>query len=433
MESQPAVIANISLSVNGLTHIPIDRTRTMTFIVGAERCEVPAFIADFLSPRISDLHRIDPTISEFEVTTELTDKEFMQYLYLARGESLPVTRSNLSRFASLCEEMGNEELLEAIFNIGGDLTVENVLPRLKVRLSRGWCVVDEFSYVASHFHRFKEPELSELPVDAFLAILSDPTLNVENEDSLFDFIADQVDGDPSFFQLFQTVCFQYLSSDRIERIVSWISDSFDRLTLPIWRAISQRLIDSKTSVPDSDVAFAKRIDCSLAEDDVHTGIIYRLKQTYGGDLPNVVIVTTSSVYDDNPEYSGSNLLELDSRFFYGSRNRPGQWFCYDFQQSRVELTNYAIRSYPFGPGHNHPRSWVVEGSVDGRYWAELDTQECCEATNKNDCLTIFPTRPTRALKMVRLRQIGRNHKNTHYLSLSAFELYGAFLEPESTP
>jgi hypothetical protein len=56
----------LALSAKGLGNLPKNvYENDFTFIVGETRSDCPSFIASFLSPRICDLQKSDPTFCKF--------------------------------------------------------------------------------------------------------------------------------------------------------------------------------------------------------------------------------------------------------------------------------------------------------------------------------------------------------------------------------
>jgi hypothetical protein len=81
-----------------------------------------------------------------------------------------------------------------------------------------------------------------------------------------------------------------------------------------------------------------------------------------------------------------------------------------------------------GPNLVHLKNWVIEGSIDGRSWSEIDRQE----NNNTDlngpyAVKTFCVSKVDTFRMIRLRQIGLNHRNDNYIVLTAFELFGAVI------
>jgi hypothetical protein len=74
---------------------------------------------------------------------------------------------------------------------------------------------------------------------------------------------------------------------------------------------------------------------------------------------------------------------------------------------------------------------VVEGFMDGREWTELDHQERRTELFGVNQWAAFSTALRASVRMIRLRQCGPTIRGTHYLTVGAFELFGA-LSPEPT-
>ena len=162
------------------------------------------------------------------------------------------------------------------------------------------------------------------------------------------------------------------------------------------------------------------------------GIIAHFTRECGGNVHKlgVVTVTASSCYGDwwKPE----NAVDFGSGSNFYSNDSPNSWICYDFKGRRVAPTSYSIRSFGYGTGACHPKSWVLEVSNDGSEgsWAVVDSRE-----NNKDLNDVLATRnfaisaPSReAIRFARLRLTGKNHKGSDFLCISALELFGAFTD-----
>jgi hypothetical protein len=86
----------------------------------------------------------------------------------------------------------------------------------------------------------------------------------------------------------------------------------------------------------------------------------------------IVTITLKSVITDDPMFAPKNAADLTSGSQFSSNDEPGQWICWDFREMRVRPTHYTIWAAWL-------KSWVVEGSLDGESWTEIDRQ-----TNNQD-------------------------------------------------
>jgi hypothetical protein len=118
-----------------------------------------------------------------------------------------------------------------------------------------------------------------------------------------------------------------------------------------------------------------------------------------------------------------------ARSWFASGFGPGQWICWDFREMRVRLTHYTLWTA-------YLKSWVVEGSLDGARWTEIDRQtDNQDFTGRNGIYdhdwNTASFRVSRAadFRLIRLKQTDQNHTGNHtLLPLRAVEFFGAFSE-----
>jgi hypothetical protein len=152
------------------------------------------------------------------------------------------------------------------------------------------------------------------------------------------------------------------------------------------------------------------------------GIISYLTKKHGGNVHEKRIVTiTSKSVIDNP-YPPTNVADLTSDRWFNAKNEPGQWVCWDFREMRVRPTHYTIRAALV-------KSWVVEGSLDGASWTEIDRQR-----NNQDfkgwraAMASFAVSKPAECRFIRLTQTDKNHDRNDYLVLRGVEFFGRLSE-----
>jgi hypothetical protein len=109
---------------------------------------------------------------------------------------------------------------------------------------------------------------------------------------------------------------------------------------------------------------------------------------------------------------------------FDSQDLPEQWVCFDFRDMRVTATHYMIRTTGAGERGPHLKSWVIEGSLDGQRWTELDRKKNDGQLKGRNAYASFAMSTSAEVRMIRLRQTGKNHVGNNYLALSAFEVFG---------
>ena len=90
------------------------------------------------------------------------------------------------------------------------------------------------------------------------------------------------------------------------------------------------------------------------------GVIAHLTRECGENVHDtgIVTVTASRVYDS--DYDSKNAVDLGTNSYYLSKNEKDAWICYDFKERRMISTIYSVRSYWYGYGYSHLKSWVGE-------------------------------------------------------------------------
>jgi hypothetical protein len=121
------------LLANGMRNIAISRVdNDFDFVAGGNRSSCPWFVAAFLSPRIAQLHGLDPSICEFHVETKDHKQEFDKFLSFGWGLSVVIDDENVLVVRSIARELGNCELYGLIVEgLEGDLNISNVFERLR--------------------------------------------------------------------------------------------------------------------------------------------------------------------------------------------------------------------------------------------------------------------------------------------------------------
>jgi hypothetical protein len=219
--------------------------------------------------------------------------------------------------------------------------------------------------------------------------------------------------------LLRFVRFEYLSAECISDFFSAVPDSIDR---HLWESISRRLIPQVPLV--SPPKSLKEVEFPLKQAKSVDGIISYLTQKHGGNVHDtgIVTITSKSVYWDAPWCALRNVADLtDTDSAFDSKEEPGQWVCWDFHKMRVRPTNYTIRT-------DLLKSWVVESSLDGEAWTEIDRKTDNEDFMDGWETASFAVSNSAECRFIRLTQTGKNHKGSDYLHIQAFEVFGTFFE-----
>jgi hypothetical protein len=177
---------------------------------------------------------------------------------------------------------------------------------------------------------------------------------------------------------------------------------------------------------DSDVSLSR---FPLKDARSLDGIIAYLTQKHGGNVHDkgIVTITSRSLCNDDHWTALRNLADFTSYAKFCSKSEPGQWVCWDFHQMRVRPTHYTIKAF-------YLKSWVVESSLDGEAWTEIDRKTDNEDFNVGGMQTAsYAVQNPAECRFIRLTQTGPNHSNAFDgrvddLIIAAFEFFGTVIE-----
>ncbi|XP_057400669.1 E3 ubiquitin-protein ligase HECTD1 isoform X5 [Balaenoptera acutorostrata] len=141
-----------------------------------------------------------------------------------------------------------------------------------------------------------------------------------------------------------------------------------------------------------------------------------------------LVVVTSSEGRNLPYGRLEDILSRDSSALNcHSNDDKNAWFAIDLGLWVVPSA-YTLR-HARGYGRSALRNWVFQVSKDGQNWTSLYTHVDDCSLNEPGSTATWPLDPPKDEKQgwrhVRIKQMGKNASGqTHYLSLSGFELYG---------
>jgi hypothetical protein len=187
-------------------------------------------------------------------------------------------------------------------------------------------------------------------------------------------------------------------------------------------SIESDLLQLKTALIEKSV-FPERF--VFQEDDRLNGIIAFLTRDCGGNIADCGIVGIRSNSFSDTTRPAKNAADFAwSSLMFQSKNEPNQWIEWDFKTSQIEPTHYSIRTHGGEAGSIHLRNWVIEGRNEEEKWIQLDERRDDSQLNGRDRIATFEIANRFRFRILRLRQIGFNHRGTHVLAFAAFELFG---------
>jgi len=199
--------------------------------------------ADFLSPKISRLHELDPCLDHYAIETKDPKKLFGQFM--SNDFAVDVAESDrdaYSFFNLLAQELQNQEMFLQIVDLFcKQLDNDNVCDVLQGKQELHLDCSLELEYLAQHFESIHESAISTFNLDQLYQILSRPDFRISNEDFLYALVSRLFRKDSKYFSLLEFVHFEYLSSEKINEFVDDSFEFLPEINAGIWRKIAARL------------------------------------------------------------------------------------------------------------------------------------------------------------------------------------------------
>ena len=334
---------------------------------------------------------------------------------------IPVTPENAVQLRSLCDELGFSEFdedIRAVVN-GGESRMRREVLDLRERVHRLEMMMERTMAQVANIERLLRGQ-ADLPRQ--LAAL---------EQRIHDITADL--------------------NHRIDDVSTTIGGRLDTNCSRLDQRIYEVMLEAAERQDDErDMIQQERnhrqvLERDMARIKLHVekdldrpldGIIAQLTRRYGGNVHDTetVEITASSdgtgfLFKKGPKIVAS----FDDGTLFSTKNEQNSWICYHFKRGiTVSVTSYSIASYyRDSRGVGSPKSWILEGSNDGRQWTVLDRREndyhlAAQNYTVHNYL-IVPASPQR-YSYLRISQTGKNHHDGDTLTIAALEFIGTIFQ-----
>jgi hypothetical protein len=195
-----------------------------------------------------------------------------------------------------------------------EITCENVISRLKFLSEADFNFEPELKFASSHFWELLKDEtyseLKSLNGQVLCGLISNESLKLENEESLWKFICSS-ELIQEFPSLLDHIKYEYLSIESMIEFVEMIDSTFDFLTPNVFAALRARLILYVRPFPTTRSLLSSHP--FLPELPPFAGIICYLTQKYGGNILDrgIIVITASSQNHQREANPLRNLVDLN--------------------------------------------------------------------------------------------------------------------------
>lgn len=459
--------------IQGINDIPIDLyEKDFTFIVDGEEIRTSRILADLLSPIIRQYHYIDNTINTFHITThhrisnDTKERPFEIFLkHIKNHEKMNLREDEKEYLKEIFLLIGNErEYSKFEPEIKSPLSKENVFHRLHIlqqfysnfdqQLKNTKQIINnenhfknELEFISSHFYEIDKEEVNKLDFNSLEFIINNEQLQIEDEDSLFEFILEKYKQDKLYSHFFEFIIYSNVSVDNMKQFIKFFE--LEDMNYNIWKIICDRLIKeiatestksaetieknryhSKTKTkpkPNNQNSESSTQEIPYKEGNEFNGIIKYLTTKSGGNIVENGTISISSNTQANVSWPFKNIVDFSTDNYYDSQdNIQHHTVTFDFKSMRVKISNYSIKSPYKDPNSNYQmKSWVLESSNDGSSWKIIDRQDNCSSINGKLLTSTFKSTMNEFSRFIRYRQTDKNWGNDQYLTINSLEFYGS--------
>lgn len=451
--------------------IPIEKyEKDFIFIVNGKEFNTNRLFADILSPVIRRAHYQDSTYKKYIINQDdicidgLKEKPletyFEDFLNLAIFSKYTLDENHQKYFAAYFYALGNiEEYFRLNPKFLENITTENVIEKIQFiselllkfpqdKSTSSSSTEEEeiyrnlIQFVAKHFEDIDLEKMKKLSVDDLEMIIKNENLQLSNEDSLIKFVISLYEENRQNSRLFENVIFANLTVEMIEKFITVYDIQF--LDLSTWKSICRRLSLPFDAKEENTTRYktkpSKITEFKFDPNNKFNGILKHLSdETNGNILENGTVgITTNSVENSCPI---KNLVDFKSKEYYRSVEDPFAVITFDFKGRSVQITSYSIQTGTWGEDQGHLKDWVIEGSVDGNKYEEIDSRSNNSLLrgNRNSASFEVNSKKEKFYQFIRLRQTGATSWNSYWNSkgyrnrfeITYIDFYGFLKESSS--
>ena len=191
--------------------------------------------------------------------------------------------------------------------------------------------------------------------------------------------------------------------------------------------------DIFTQIKVDEIKHNKNIKIPFAnpkdDSEIFYGIINFLTKKFDGNIyeKGVIKITSNITYSN--DYKPKNVLDFNNYSYFCSKDQENCRINFNFKEKSILLTSYSIKSCATRDITIYPylKSWVIEGSNDGKDWILIHKIENTELLYGRLKKANFEVECNSYYHIIRLRSIGEswyNRGNKFMIGISMIEFFG---------
>ena len=408
------------LSGQGLRHVLIN-LHTCDFVFEFSNIEVkfPSLLAEFISPKASEMRKKDPTITRMKINYAIKDLSgtIEQLQMLITGQSIPFTEQEMNHeISTVLLALGNNEILSTPPYKA--IKLDNVMDMIKIKKENNALYEDELNFCALNFEELKEQLMDSnvLAISDYSMIFTSEKLRLQNEYSLLSFIKEKMDSDNEYFILLKHVKSEYLTDLQMKEFVRIVDTLEIEKIGSLWTSLRERYLNQCPSALENrhrDILYAYN------GHDKWNGIIAGLRKKSGG---NNIVDEKIIQMEANSISQGSIKSLTDGSEDVMTSDTNNSYFIFDFFDKKVEVSSYSLKS-PTNMSR-YMKSWKLEGSNDKSSWAIIDEKNNLSDLTSSGREFTYRVNSSLPYRYIRIMQISPNTNNSYNFALRQIEFFG---------
>lgn len=374
----------------------------------------------FISPLISKLMLVDPTIDEFVLKTPKSS-ECAKYLrLLLNGSNVSVADNMVVTFHGIACELRSEELLSHFIN---ELNLGNALEIVQIKHQKNLNIDKEVDFIASHFPDFLVEKLLALDLYIIDSILGSESLVVWFEATLINFIEELIKEHGDEYKiLLRHLHLENVDSKNVFHFFELIEGCDLEWFLP---CIMRRAIlpVATFSLQEEDTRRYKdfyKFYKYLTDEKITKGVI---------DIEDTTNFSQKKVYNlVDPEKWKQTYWDCVTDDIEGGA------FIFDFKnisidEVRVDINGYMLKAHSsnYSSG-DFMKSWRVEGSNDKKTWKVIDEQKDSSALLSNMAEGYWSFEPVQWYRYIRIMMTDKNTSGSYRMALHGVDFFFTMFE-----
>lgn len=159
------------------------------------------------------------------------------------------------------------------------------------------------------------------------------------------------------------------------------------------------------------------------KDNNFEGIFFSMSQILNNKNPanlNIIKIIPSDTINVNY----THVIEKGYKsHWFSFRSNP--WLKFDFNNIKVKISGYSLKTYSGGENYAHLKSWDLEASNDDQNWISLHSMRHTTDINSDSAEMYYDVVSDTFYIYLRIKMIGPSWAGSDFMVIRNFEIFGS--------